>query len=98
MQEHGIKAHRFKSSVLESIIHEAESFFSKMPLSSFPPTEPFEGGGVYALYYYGDFDLYKAISIRTIKNESLPIYVGKAVPSGWRTARISQNHSRKASL
>lgn len=89
MQKHGISAHRFKSSVLQSIINDAEAFFTKTPVSLFPPAEPFEGGGVYALYYSGDFDLYRAISIRTIKSKSLPIYVGKAVPSGWRTARIT---------
>jgi hypothetical protein len=82
-------AHRFKSAVLQSIIFEAEAFFIKTPLSLFPPDEPFEGGGVYALYYFGDFDLYKAISVKTIKKESPPIYVGKAVPPGWRTARIT---------
>ena len=42
----------------------------------------------------GDFDLYKAISLTTIEEESLPIYVGKAVPAGWRTARVTTT-SRK---
>ncbi len=89
MQKGGVNAHRFKSSVLQSIINDAEAFFIKTPVSLFPPAEPFEGGGVYALYYSGDFDLYKTISVKAIKKESLPIYVGKAVPSGWRTARIT---------
>jgi hypothetical protein len=84
----GANPHKFKSSVLQVVINEAEAFFVRTPLSLFPPSVPFEGGGDYALYYSGDFDLYKAISVRTIKKESLPIYVGKAVPSGWRTARI----------
>ncbi|MGO9019201.1 MAG: Eco29kI family restriction endonuclease [Syntrophobacteraceae bacterium] len=82
-------AHRFTSSVLQAIIHDARAFFTKTPVSSFPPDEKFEGGGVYALYYKGNFKLYKAISLTTIKEESLPIYVGKAVPAGWRTARIN---------
>jgi len=81
--------HGFTSPVLQAIINEAEAFFIKTPVSVFPPAKPFEGGGVYALYYAGDFHLYKAISVKTIKKESLPIYVGKAVPSGWRTARIT---------
>lgn len=85
----GADANRFKSSVLQAVINEAEAFFIKTPVSPFPPSEPFEGGGVYALYYSGDFKLYRAISVKTVKKESLPIYVGKAVPAGWRTARIT---------
>jgi len=88
MPEDNINAHRFTSSILQEIIHDAEAFFTKTPVSSFPPAERFECGGVYALYYTGDFELYKGISLTTIEEESLPIYVGKAVPAGWRTARI----------
>ena len=39
-------AHRFTSSVLQAIIHDAGAFFTKTPVSSFPPAEKFEGGGV----------------------------------------------------
>lgn len=81
--------HRFTSSVLQAIVHDAEAFFTRTPVSLFPPDERFEGGGVYALYYKGNFKLYKAISLTTIKEESLPIYIGKAVPAGWRTARVN---------
>jgi hypothetical protein len=76
------------SSVLRGIIDDAVAFFSKTPLSLFPPVEKFEGGGVYALYYEGIFELYKTLSGITVKEEALPIYVGKAVPPGWRTARV----------
>ncbi len=82
-------AHKFTSSILQAVILDAEAFFTKTPVSSFPPAERFEGGGVYALYYKGNFKLYKAISLKTIKEDSLPIYVGKAVPAGWRTARAA---------
>jgi len=88
MPRDSTNAHRFTSSVLQAIIHDAGAFFAKTPVSSFPPLERFEGGGVYALYYKGNFELYKAISLPTVEEESLPIYVGKAVPAGWRTARI----------
>jgi hypothetical protein len=87
MSKNSTNAHRFTSSILQEIIHDAEVFFTRTPVSSFPPDERFECGGVYALYYTGDFELYKAISLTTIEEESLPIYVGKAVPAGWRTAR-----------
>jgi hypothetical protein len=40
---------------------------------------PFEGVGVYALYYLGDLDCYKAT-----RGEDIPIYVGSAVLAGKR--------------
>ncbi len=43
--------------------------------------EPFQGAGVYAIYYAGPFEPYTMISE---PGGSLPIYVGKAVPSGSR--------------
>ena len=89
MPKDSINAHSFRSSILQEIIHDAEVFFTRTPVSSLPPPERFEGGGVYALYYLGDFELYKPISLTTIEEESLPIYVGKAVPAGWRTARVN---------
>lgn len=49
------------------------------PMSPLPPQEPFQGGGVYAIYYKGKFPLYKPIS-----GTDTPIYVGKAVPAGGR--------------
>ncbi len=42
---------------------------------------PFEGAGIYALYYRGPFEAYRAISGARCR---LPIYVGKAVPAGAR--------------
>ena len=50
-----------------------------------PPDEPFIGAGIYALYYRGDFPLYRKISERNRQGTYLwPIYVGKAVPPGAR--------------
>jgi len=40
---------------------------------------PFEGVGVYALYYVGSLDYYKPI-----RGEDIPIYVGSAVLAGRR--------------
>lgn len=54
-------------------------------ICSLPPRDSFIGAGVYAIYYEGDFPLYKDIS-KCNKNElyKWPIYVGKAVPAGGR--------------
>lgn len=46
-----------------------------------PPKESFEGPGVYAIYYHGDFEAYAKL---VTAESSPPIYVGKAIPSGGR--------------
>ncbi|MEW6142056.1 MAG: Eco29kI family restriction endonuclease [Chloroflexota bacterium] len=53
-----------------------------------PPASVFVGGGVYTLYYVGGFTHYKKLSARNHLECRQPIYVGKAVPVGWRTARV----------
>lgn len=54
------------------------------PVGPLPPEE-FEGAGVYAIYYVGDFPPYQKISEKNQDNKfKLPIYVGKAVPAGAR--------------
>ena len=46
-----------------------------------PPATAFNGAGVYAIYYRGDFAAYRPIVTAT---PPPPIYVGKAVPTGAR--------------
>jgi len=65
------------------------------PVESFPPGTSFVGGGVYALYYLGDSPLYKNIKLTEITENSIPIYVGKSNPSGWRTARVNTTDDKK---
>lgn len=49
------------------------------------PPDAFIGAGIYAIYYVGDFYLYKEISeLNAHDRFSWPIYVGKAVPAGAR--------------
>jgi hypothetical protein len=50
------------------------------PCIELPPPR-FDGAGVYAIYYMGDFEAYEPISSPECET---PIYVGKAVPSGSR--------------
>ena len=45
----------------------------------------FEGAGIYAIYYSGEFDGYQALASRNRNgNFGAPIYVGNAVPKGTR--------------
>ncbi len=57
----------------------------KRPVTPLPPEEKFNGAGIYAIYYAGDFAPYKAIAEKNQgEDPTLPIYVGKAVPPGAR--------------
>lgn len=63
-------------------LHLAESVANALlrePLTRLPPPKPFEGAGIYVLYYLGGFEPYAPIAA-----ERIPIYVGKAVPKGAR--------------
>lgn len=54
----------------------------------FTELRDFVGAGVYAIYYTGDFPLYKEIAAAN-KGEFLqPIYAGKAVPQGARKGNL----------
>src|SRR5690348_4119692 len=77
--------HRFKSPLFESVVGQAVSFFELTPISDLPPDPLFNGVGVYGLYYIGKYTLYNAIADPSYAR---PIYVGKAVPTGWRMGRI----------
>lgn len=79
-----LEEHIFRSESFVELIDEAVAFMVNTPMESLPPDVRFSGGGVYALYYNGDFPLYQKIYS---KNKDLPIYVGKAVLPGWRQGR-----------
>jgi hypothetical protein len=55
---------------------------SGVPLGKLPK---FEGAGVYAIYYKGDFPAYKQLADANKVELRLPIYVGKAIPEGGRS-------------
>lgn len=81
--------HIFKSPKVLAVINEAIAFLNQTPLHTLPLPESFIGTGVYCLYYLGGYDLYRKIAETNKKDCIQPIYVGKAVPKGWRTARIA---------
>jgi hypothetical protein len=57
----------------------------RRPVSSLPPEERFDGAGIYAIYYSGDFAPYERLAEKNRgKDPMSPIYVGKAVPPGAR--------------
>lgn len=83
-----IEKHTFYSDVVSALIQEALAFFDGTPFEELPLETPFNGAGVYALYYRGEFEHY---AFYRQKEKPLPIYIGKAVPQGWRQGRLSES-------
>lgn len=88
-----IEEHIFQSASFIELIEEAIEFFLNTPIQILPPEKRFSGGGVYALYYQGNFPQYKKIFK---ENPNVPIYVGKAVLPGWRQGRGSAKENDPA--
>lgn len=84
-----IERHTFRSPAFRSVVEEAVTFFEGTPVYELPPPGRFAGCGVYALYYRGDYELYAGVARPNQDACIQPIYVGKAVPPGWRAARAS---------
>ncbi len=85
--------HTFRSPELEQIVDTAIEFFNNTPAHDLPPPGPFVGSGVYALFFTGDYELYEEIAKQNRDSLTLPIYIGKAVPPGWRTARTRETQT-----
>ena len=57
------------------------------PADVLPPSDTFDGAGVYTLHYIGTFSAYTGIG------DDAPIYVGKADPPGRRQGRAGPTQS-----
>ena len=79
--------HVFHSEAFEEIIKDTIRFFNGTPVYHLPPPESFIGSGVYAIYYIGKSPYYRSLHNLNRIEFKQPIYVGKAVPQGWRQAR-----------
>lgn len=80
--------HLYRRDDFEEICKDAMRFFSGTPAVGLPPPVPFRGAGIYALYYIGKTGLYQRFGLEINRLEyAVPIYVGKAEPSGWRQSR-----------
>lgn len=87
--------HTFASPRFLSVVGEVIRFLADTPVQPLPPPQSFIGSGVYALYYTGSLDLYSPLAAQNRDAPILPIYVGKAVPPGWRTARVTLSQTRE---
>ncbi|MDD5301402.1 MAG: Eco29kI family restriction endonuclease [Gallionella sp.] len=83
--------HVYKNDAFVELVKDAIRFFNGTPVHTLPPPESFLGTGVYAIYYTGKNPVYKKYAELNRLSYSYPIYVGKAVPKGWRQAHVSDN-------
>ena len=83
--------HVYRNEAFAELVKDAVRFFNGTPVHILPPPESFLGTGVYALYYTGKNSLYTRYAELNRLSYDYPIYVGKAVPKGWRQARSSDN-------
>jgi hypothetical protein len=78
-----------KKSIAESIA----TALLRQKTFDFEPTSYPVGAGVYAIYYGGQFPAYKRISFSESRPETVPIYVGKAIPRGGRKGGLGNDAS-----
>ena len=91
IQKHEFKReeHVYVNSQFSELLKDAVRFFHGTPVLPLPPETPFSGAGVYAIYCIARKGIYKTYGERINRTSyDVPIYVGKAVPAGWRQNRI----------
>lgn len=93
MEPINYELHTFHSPEFQNVVDDAIRFFDTTPMHELPPPGPFVGSGVYSLYYLGGYGLYAEIGSLNRDTCVHPIYVGKAVPPGWRTARTKDTET-----
>lgn len=88
--------HVYHNEAFVELVKDAVRFFNGTPVHPLPPPERFLGTGVYALYYTGGNPIYARYKELNRLSYDFPIYVGKAVPSGWRQSRISDSDTSQS--
>lgn len=83
--------HIYHNEAFVELVKDAVRFFNGTPVHQLPPPERFQGAGVYALYYTGENMVYSRYKELNRLSYDFPIYVGKAVPEGWRQSRTSDS-------
>ena len=92
------KEHVYTNSDFEEIVKDTIRFFNGTPVYSMPAPERFHGTGVYAIYCVAKSGVYKDFHEINRTSFDVPIYIGKAVPKGWRQGRAGNNDSMSYEL
>lgn len=98
-QEFNRDKHVYVNDDFSELLKDAVLFFNGTPVIQMPPPEKFSGPGVYAIYCVAKKGLYAPYG-KSINRMSydIPIYVGKAVPPGWRQSRQLDDEKKCFSL
>ncbi len=88
--------HVYVSPEFEEIIKDTIRFLNGTPVHSISIPERFNGTGVYAIYCISKTGIYSKFHSINRTAFRIPIYVGKAVPKGWRQARQSLSTDTKS--
>ena len=78
--------HVYRNDAFAELVKDAVRFFNGTPVLTLPPPVSFLGRGVYAIYYTGPNPLYARYAELNRTAYEFTIYVGKAVPKGWRAS------------
>jgi Eco29kI restriction endonuclease len=89
--------HIYRNDAFVELLKDTARFFNGTPVHELPPLEAFTGTGVYAIYCIGKTSPYQTYGELNRLAYNHPIYVGKAVPNGWRQSRISNDASSTSS-
>ncbi len=99
LREFKREEHVYNNGQFDEILKDAVRFFHGTPICPMPPQESFTGAGVYAIYCISRSGIYRKFGETVNREEyAIPIYVGKAVPPGWRQSRGSESSSADKSL
>ena len=88
--------HVYHNEAFVELVKDAVRFFNGTPVHELPPPQKFFGTGVYALYYTGNNPFYIRYKEVNRLSYDFPIYVGKAVPAGWRQSRVSDSEATQS--
>lgn len=81
--------HVYRNEKFSEMLKDGVRFFHGTPVFNLPPPEKFAGAGVYAIYCLAKTGIYSKFGAEINRTSySVPIYVGKAVPQGWRQSRV----------
>lgn len=81
--------HVYHNEAFAELCKDAVRAFNGTPVCELPPPR-FTGSGVYALYCTAKKGLYERYGNKVNRmGYNVPIYVGKAVPQGWRQSRTA---------
>ncbi len=89
--------HVYTSLDFDEIIKDTIRFFNGTPVYPIPVPERFHGKEIDALYCITKSGIYSRFHTINRTAFHIPIYVGKAIPKGWRQARQTSSDSRSYS-